>query len=66
MANEHNTGFIAQEVYEVFPDAVSKGSDTFTESEGYKQWAMDAGKFMPLVVAELKSLRARVAALESK
>lgn len=62
---EHNTGFIAQEVYEVFPDAVSKGSDTFTESEGYKQWAMDAGKFMPLVVAELKSLRARVAALES-
>jgi hypothetical protein len=64
--NTDNAGFIAQEVFEVFPDAVSKGSDTFSESSDYKQWAMDAGKFMPLVIAELQSLRARVAALESK
>jgi hypothetical protein len=64
--NTDNVGFIAQEVFEVFPDAVSKGSDTFLDSADYKQWSMDAGKFMPLVIAELKSLRARVAALESK
>ena len=63
--NQDNAGFIAQEVFEVFPDAVSKGSDTFSESPDYKQWSMDAGKFMPLAIAELKSLRARVAALES-
>jgi hypothetical protein len=64
--NTDNAGFVAQEVFEVFPDAVSKGSETFSDSPDYKQWSMDAGKFMPLVVAELKSLRARVAALESK
>jgi hypothetical protein len=64
--NTDNVGFIAQEVFEVFPDAVSKGSDTFLDSADYKQWSMDAGKFMPLVIAELQSLRARVAALESK
>jgi hypothetical protein len=59
-------GFIAQEAHAVFPQAVSKGDDEFTNSLEYKQWAMDAGKFMPLVIAELKALRQRVAALESK
>ena len=63
--NTDNTGFVAQEVFEVFPDAVSKGSDTISDSPDYKQWSMDAGKFMPLVIAELQSLRQRVAALES-
>jgi hypothetical protein len=57
-------GFIAQEAHAVFPQAVSKGDDEFTNSLEYKQWAMDAGKFMPLVIAELKALRQRVAALE--
>lgn len=57
-------GFIAQEVYPIFPQAVSKGDDdpeTITQ-----QWAMDAGKMMPVVIAELKSLRKRVAELEGK
>jgi hypothetical protein len=56
-------GFIAQEAYSVFPQAVSKGdddADTITQ-----QWAMDASKFMPLAIAELQSLRKRLAALES-
>jgi hypothetical protein len=57
-------GFIAQEVYPIFPQAVTKGdddADTITA-----QWQMDAGKFMPLAIAELQSLRKRLAALESK
>jgi hypothetical protein len=57
-------GFIAQEVYSIFPQAVTKGDDdpeTVTQ-----QWAMDASKFMPLAIAELKSLRTRLAALEAK
>lgn len=56
-------GFIAQEVHPIFPQAVTKGDDdpdTITA-----QWAMDASKFMPLAIAELKSLRARVAELEA-
>ena len=57
-------GFIAQETFEVFPAAVTKGDDNPHVIE--QQWAMDAGKFMPLAIAELQSLRARVAALESK
>jgi hypothetical protein len=56
-------GFIAQEAYAVFPQAVTKGDedpDTITQ-----QWAMDAGKFMPVAIAEIQSLRARVAHLEA-
>lgn len=56
-------GFIAQEVYKVFPQAVKKGDDGDVISE---QWAMDAAKLVPVLVAELKALRARVAALEAK
>jgi hypothetical protein len=61
---KNSFGFIAQETFEVFPSAVTKGDDNPDLIE--QQWAMDAGKFMPIAIAELKSLRARVAALESK
>lgn len=56
-------GFIAQEVYKVFPQAVSKGDDGKTITQ---QWAMDAGRFMPVVISELQSLRARVSKLEQR
>lgn len=56
-------GFIAQEVYEVFPQAVTKGDDD--PEEITQPWQMDAGKLMPVVVAELKSLRERVSKLEA-
>lgn len=53
-------GFIAQEAYAVFPQAVTKGDvlgDTVTQ-----KWAMDSSKFMPIVIAEIKSIRARLSA----
>jgi len=56
-------GFIAQELYAVYPQAVSKGDDG---EEITKQWGVDFSKLVPVLVAELKALRARVAALESR
>jgi len=60
-------GFVAQEAYAVDPSisktgAVTKGDDG---EEITQQWAMDAAKLVPVLVAELKALRARVAQLEA-
>ena len=54
-------GFVAQELYEVYPQAVSAGDDG---EEVAQSWGVDFSKLVPLLVAEIKSLRARVAALE--
>lgn len=50
-------GVIAQQAREVFPDAITEGDD------GYLQ--ADYSKFVPLLIREVKALRARVAALEA-
>ena len=55
-------GFVAQEAYEVYPKMVTVGGDDPAE----KPWGMDASKLIPVLVAELQSLRKRLAALESK
>lgn len=51
-------GVKAQECFTVFPDAVTPGEDG-------SPWAVDYSKFVPLLLAEVKALRARVAELES-
>lgn len=51
-------GVLAQDCYEVFPDAISPGEDG-------NPWMADYSKFVPLLLAEIKSLRARVETLES-
>jgi hypothetical protein len=55
-------GFIAQEAIEVFPEAVSAGD---SEDEIKTPWAMDYSKLVPILVAELQSVRQRLAALEA-
>lgn len=52
-------GVMAQDVYEVYPDAVmlDETSDT---------WFTDYSKFVPLLLQEVKALRSRVAALEAR
>lgn len=55
-------GFIAQELVEVAPEAVSIGDDG--ESPEH-QWGIDVSFLVPYLVKEIQSLRARVAALES-
>ena len=57
-------GFGAQTSYKVFPQAVAKGDDNTTTITD--QWGMDVSKLVPVLVAELQSVRARLAALESK
>jgi hypothetical protein len=51
-------GFIAQELNLVYPEAVSVGDDKHP-------WAVDYSKLVPVLTAEIKSLRARVAELEN-
>jgi hypothetical protein len=53
-------GVKAQECHAVFPDAISVGGEDVSEP-----WAADYSKFVPLLMAEVKALRARVAELEA-
>jgi hypothetical protein len=55
-------GFIAQELFEVVPDAVKVGGDDAQTDA----WGVDFSKLVPLLVKEVQELRARVAVLEAK
>ena len=48
-------GFIAQELYDLYPDAVTKGDDG---NQVEKQWAVDYGRLTPLLVKSLQELKA--------
>ncbi|MDR3451012.1 MAG: tail fiber domain-containing protein [Alphaproteobacteria bacterium] len=68
-AKKRMQGFIAQDLYEIYPEAVTVGGDDPKQ----QPWAVDYGRLTPLLVKaiqELKTdnddLRARVAALETK
>lgn len=64
-----HAGFIAQDFYEVLPEFVCRGDDDEAKQqgdEGFKPWSMDRSGAMAYVIAELKSLRARVKELENK
>jgi hypothetical protein len=56
-------GFIAQELHEVVPSAVTAGDDGETITA---QWGVDFSKLVPILVKEIQELRARVAALENQ
>jgi hypothetical protein len=60
-----SSGFIAQDVEPVFPDAVTIGQGA-PGDDWFVPWALDPAKFMPLVIAELQALRRRVAELEAR
>jgi hypothetical protein len=55
-------GLIAQDLHAVAPQAVSVG-DGGEEVE--KTWGVDYSKLVPMLIKEIQSLRARVAALEA-
>lgn len=59
-------GVIAQDVAQVWPEAVSAGDSAkdYDPDKG-QLWGVDYSKFVPLLLAEVKALRARVKALES-
>lgn len=56
-------GFFAQQVYRVFPWAVTKGRN---RGKKFIPWQMDNAKLVPLLVAELQSLRRRMREMERK
>lgn len=60
---EDSVGFIAQELYQVAPFAVTVGDDDPSKIEA--GWMIDYSKLVPMLMTEVKSLRGRVAILES-
>ena len=61
--DEHVTyGVIAQDLALVAPQAVLQGDDS---NEVEKTWGVDYSKLVPMLIKEIQSLRARVAALEA-
>lgn len=55
---QRGVGVFAQDAYPIFPDAIRPG-------EGEMPWQADYSKYVPVLLAELKALRARVAELEN-
>jgi hypothetical protein len=55
--SRRGVGVFAQDAYEVFPNAV-------TPSDAPGGWAVDYSKFVPLLLAEVKALRARTRKLQ--
>lgn len=53
-----HTGFIAQELYEIFPDAVTAYLDDPT-----KNWQVDYGKLTPLIVQSIQEQQKQIADL---
>jgi hypothetical protein len=59
---ERSYGVIAQQAIDVYPNAVTHME--VAEAEGGEFWGVDYSKYVPVLLQELKALRARVAALE--
>ena len=57
-----NYGFIAQELYEVFPQMITVGGD----DPKTQPWQIDYSRITPLLVKAIQELSAKVANLESK
>ena len=58
-ANTPTTGFIAQELYEIFPTAVTKPANA------EDMWSVDYGKITPLLVKGMQDLKAENDALKA-
>lgn len=60
-------GVMAQDAFLVVPEAVTPGDDNPAGrpgEKGWHQWGVDQAKWMPYVIAEMQSMRRRLAALE--
>ncbi|MCB0575987.1 MAG: tail fiber domain-containing protein, partial [Saprospiraceae bacterium] len=56
------TGFIAQQLYEVYPGAVSKGGDDVTTDP----WMVDYGKLTPLLVKAVQDQQTTIEAQQKR
>ena len=57
-----HTGFIAQELYEVFPQSVTKGGDNPKE----KPWMVDYSKLVPMLVKGMQEQQAQIELLKQQ
>lgn len=64
--NKRDVGCVAQELYELVPNAVNKGDDLAKSADdnGFVDWHISYSTLVPYLIAEIKSLRKRVNALE--
>jgi hypothetical protein len=53
-SNTLTTGFIAQELYEIFPNAVTK------PAKAEEMWSVDYGKVTPLLVKAIQDQQANI------
>jgi microcystin-dependent protein len=66
-AQSHDVGFVAQELAELIPDAVTQGDQNQARKPGdvgFVPWTVNYPKLIPFLVAETQALRRRVTALE--
>lgn len=57
-ADERSYGIVAQQAVEIYPQAI-----TYSEEEDW--WGVDYSKYVPVLLQELKAVRARLAELEA-
>jgi hypothetical protein len=68
VAGVSGVGFVAQDLQLVIPEAVTPGDsdpNLSPSDPGFEWWSVDQAKIVPYIVAEVKLLRQRVAALEA-
>ncbi|GAB4039464.1 tail fiber domain-containing protein [Spirosoma jeollabukense] len=61
-AKKRTTGFLAQELYKIFPEAVTVGSEDVTQSP----WVVDYSKVTPLLVKAIQDLNVKVEKLTAE
>jgi trimeric autotransporter adhesin len=62
---KRDKGFYAQELQEVYPEAVSIGTDELTESGDLKvPWGIDYGRLTPVLVRAIQELHAEIQTLK--
>ena len=62
-SGQSSTGFIAQDLFKVFPDAVKKGD---SGKKVKNQWGIDYGRLSVMLVGAVQELTAKVEELEKK
>jgi len=61
-SDEVSTGFIAQELWEIFPEVVTVGG----ENPKTEPWGIDCSKLVPALVSAIQELAAEIELLKSK
>lgn len=61
-AKKRSTGFIAQDLFKIYPEAVTVGG----QNASTEPWTVDYGKLTPLLVKAIQEQQAQIAALKAE